>query len=56
MNWFGYRGSASQFETPYVSGFYAIDQMLLSVTKGLTLSPIRHNAPAEITLLTLKRG
>ena len=35
MNWFGYRGSASQFETPYESGIYRVDQMLLSVTNGL---------------------
>jgi predicted MPP superfamily phosphohydrolase len=44
-------------ESRYFSGFYDVGDMLVSVTNGLgfTLAPIRFHAPAEITLLTLKR-
>jgi predicted MPP superfamily phosphohydrolase len=47
----------ASFETRYLSGFYQVGNMLVSVTNGLgfTLAPIRYHAPAEITLLTLKR-
>lgn len=43
-------------ETSYVSGLFRADQMFLSVTNGLgmTLAPIRFNAPAEITVLNFQ--
>jgi hypothetical protein len=48
--------SVSHFETPYYSGFYQIGNLLLSVTNGLglTIAPIRYQAPAEVTLLILR--
>ena len=44
----------ASFETRYLSGLYHNDNLQVSVTNGLglTLAPIRFNAPAEITLLT----
>ena len=53
----GFLLTGSSFETPYVSGFYRAGSMLVSVTNGLglTLAPVRYNAPAEITLITLRR-
>jgi predicted MPP superfamily phosphohydrolase len=50
--------AGSSFETPYVTGFHKVGSMLVSVTNGLglTLAPIRYNAPAEVTLLVLKNG
>ncbi|MDZ7343534.1 MAG: metallophosphoesterase [candidate division KSB1 bacterium] len=49
--------SVSHFETPFYSGFYQIGNLLLSVTNGLglTVAPVRYQAPAEVTLLTLHR-
>jgi predicted MPP superfamily phosphohydrolase len=46
----------SSFETDYVSGFYRVGQMTVSVTNGLglTLSPVRYRAPAEVTLIVLR--
>ena len=45
------------FEGPYVSGSYRLENMIISVTNGLgfTLAPVRYHAPAEITLLTLRK-
>jgi predicted MPP superfamily phosphohydrolase len=45
----------ASFETRFVSGLYHNANMQVSVTNGLglTLAPIRFNAPAEITLLIL---
>lgn len=53
----GFLLTGSSFETPYVSGFYRAGSMFVSVTNGLglTLAPVRYNAPAEITLITLRR-
>jgi predicted MPP superfamily phosphohydrolase len=53
----GFLLTGSSFETSYVSGFYRAGSMLVSVTNGLglTLAPVRYNAPAEITLITLRR-
>ena len=53
----GFLLTGSSFETPYVSGFYRVGPMFVSVTNGLglTLAPVRYNAPAEITLLILRR-
>jgi len=53
----GFLLTGSSFETAYVSGFYRAGSMFVSVTNGLglTLAPVRYNAPAEITLITLRR-
>jgi uncharacterized protein len=53
----GFLLTGSSFETAYVSGFYRVGAMVVSVTNGLglTLAPVRYNAPAEITLITLRR-
>lgn len=53
----GFLLTGSSFETPYVSGFYRVGPTFVSVTNGLglTLAPVRYNAPAEITLLILRR-
>lgn len=47
----------ASFESRYISGFYDLEYMLVSVTNGLgmTLAPIRYQAPAEITLLRFVR-
>jgi uncharacterized protein len=54
----GLRLCGSRFETKYVSGFYRAGGMTVSVTNGvgLTLAPIRYNAPAEITSIVLRSG
>ncbi|MDP6039577.1 MAG: metallophosphoesterase, partial [Candidatus Latescibacteria bacterium] len=50
---FGWSLSASLFETRFVSGFYELGRLLLSVNNGLglTLAPIRFLAPSEVTLI-----
>ena len=52
----GFLLTGSSFETAYVSGLYRVGSMYVSVTNGfgLTLAPVRYNAPAEITLITLR--
>lgn len=51
----GFLLTGSSFETRYVSGFYHLGDMFVSVNNGLglTLAPIRYHAPAEVTLITL---
>jgi predicted MPP superfamily phosphohydrolase len=46
----------ANLETKYVSGLYHSGRMAVCVTNGLglTLTPIRFNAPAEITILNLR--
>jgi len=46
----------AHFESRYVSGFYTVGSMLVSVTNGLgfTLAPIRFHAPAQIMLIMLR--
>jgi predicted MPP superfamily phosphohydrolase len=53
----GYPLSGSRFETRYVTGFYTAGSMLVSTTNGLglTLAPIRYHAPAEVTLIVVRR-
>jgi predicted MPP superfamily phosphohydrolase len=52
----GFLLTGSSFETRYVTGFYKVGGMLVSVNNGLglTLAPIRYQAPAEITVITLR--
>ncbi|HXG63801.1 MAG TPA: metallophosphoesterase [Blastocatellia bacterium] len=53
----GFLLTGSSFETPYVTGFYCVGKLLVSVNNGLglTLAPIRYHAPAEVTLIRLKK-
>ncbi|HWC76034.1 MAG TPA: metallophosphoesterase [Blastocatellia bacterium] len=53
----GFILTGSSFETNYVSGFYEVGSMLVSVNNGLglTLAPLRYHAPAEVTLIVLKK-
>lgn len=52
----GFLLTGSSFETDYVSGFYNVGPMLVSVTNGLglTLAAVRYHAPAEVTLIVLR--
>lgn len=47
--------SPASMESKYVSGFYEVGRMLVSVTNGIgmTLAPIRFHAPAEISVIRL---
>ena len=53
----GFLLTGSSFETRYVTGFYNVKSMLVSINNGLglTLAPIRYQAPAEVTLIVLRR-
>jgi hypothetical protein len=53
----GFLLTGSSFETDYVSGFYDVGSMLVSVNNGLglTLAAVRYHAPAEVTLIVLRR-
>jgi hypothetical protein len=55
LNYFGLRLTPVLTETKFISGFYEVGQMLVSVSNGLglTFAPVRFQAPAEITLLRL---
>ena len=52
----GFLLTGSSFETRYVTGFYKAGEMLVSINNGLglTLAPIRYQAPAEVTVITLR--
>jgi len=53
---FGVHLSLPRLETRFVSGFYEVGYMLVSVPNGLglTFAPVRFQAPAEIMLIRLK--
>jgi predicted MPP superfamily phosphohydrolase len=53
---FGFTITPSMFETPYYSGRYQVNNMTLIVTNGigLTLAPLRYQAPAEIAVIELE--
>lgn len=55
---FFYKATAVRSESRYVNGHWTMDQMLLNINNGLgfTLSPVRYNAPAQVTVITLKPG
>jgi len=57
LSFWGFPLSASMFETHFVSGFFQLGKTFLSVTNGLglTIAPVRFQAPSEVTLLTLRR-
>lgn len=52
----GFLLTGSSFETRYVTGFYKVGEMLVSINNGLgmTLAPVRYQAPAEVTVITLR--
>jgi predicted MPP superfamily phosphohydrolase len=52
---FGISITPSRFETRYVSGLYHAGATAVVVTNGVgfTLTPIRYQAPAEVTTITL---
>jgi predicted MPP superfamily phosphohydrolase len=52
----GFLLTGSSFETRFVTGFYDVGSMLVSINNGLglTLAPIRYQAPAEVTLIVLR--
>jgi predicted MPP superfamily phosphohydrolase len=53
-----YFWAPSRVESRYFRGFYKVGSLLVAVTNGLghTLTPIRYQAPVEITLVTLRRS
>ncbi|MBN2731217.1 MAG: metallophosphoesterase [Balneolaceae bacterium] len=48
--------SAAEQDTPYLSGTYRFDDLLMNVDNGLgfTLAPVRYNAPPTISVINLK--
>lgn len=53
---FFYPVTAARAETRYVNGHWMLGNMLLNVNNGLgfTLTPIRYNAPAQVSVITVK--
>jgi predicted MPP superfamily phosphohydrolase len=53
---FFYPFTAVRSETPYVKGHWTLGNMLLNVNSGLgfTLSPVRYNAPAQVSVITVQ--
>ena len=54
----GFLLTGSSFETHYVTGFFKQGPTLISICNGLgmTLAPIRYQAPAEINLIDISAG
>jgi hypothetical protein len=54
---FGIKVAGATLETNYLSGQHRFDSMFINMNNGLglTLAPIRYNAPANITLLKLEK-
>lgn len=54
----GFLLTGSSFETDYVTGFYEVGRMFISINNGLglTLAPIRYHAPAEVTSIRLQKA
>jgi predicted MPP superfamily phosphohydrolase len=52
---FFYPATAVREETKYVNGHWLLDGMLLNVNSGLgfTLSPVRYNAPAQVSVIRI---
>jgi len=47
--------TAAMEETPYIRGAYRLERLFLNVNSGLgfTLSPVRYNAPASVSVLRI---
>ncbi|MFQ5710030.1 MAG: metallophosphoesterase [bacterium] len=54
---FGFTFTLSRLESPFFRGFQYFQQMLVSINNGLglTFAPFRYRAPAEISLILIKR-
>jgi predicted MPP superfamily phosphohydrolase len=54
----GFLLTGSSFETHYVTGFFNVGHTQVSINNGLgmTLAPIRYQAPAEVTLIRVERA
>jgi len=53
----GFQICASMLETPYISGSYPKGNLLINVNNGLgfTLAPVRYNARADVSIITLRQ-
>jgi uncharacterized protein len=53
---FGYPVTASRVESRYVTGHWRFGKMLLNINNGLgfTLTPVRYNAPAQVTVIKVE--
>jgi hypothetical protein len=53
---FGFRLTPSQFENPHYSGYKKVGNLNVFVTNGigLTMMPLRYNAPAEVMEITIR--
>jgi uncharacterized protein len=52
---FFYQATAARTETRYVNGNWMLGDMLLNINNGLgfTLSPVRYNAPAQVSVIRI---
>ncbi|MEX0927879.1 MAG: metallophosphoesterase [Balneolales bacterium] len=53
---FFYQVSGARRDTPYVQGLWWFDNTLFNISSGLgfTLAPVRYNAPARISVITIE--